>query len=67
MLAECNGLPEGSDEDFTIWTGSHMSADFPANVRWEFVIDIGRQLPEKLHTMAFSMCMVVRRALGLFL
>jgi hypothetical protein len=38
---------ERGDEDFTIRAGSQMSAYLPANVGWEFVVDIGRQLLEK--------------------
>lgn len=66
MSAERDGLPEGSDEDFTIRTGSQMSAYLPANVGREFIVDIVRQLPEKIHALAFAMRMVRRRP-GLFL
>jgi hypothetical protein len=38
-----------------------MSAYLPANVGWEFVVDIGRQLPEKTQATAFTMRMAVRR------
>jgi hypothetical protein len=67
MSAECDGLLEGGNEDFAIRTGSQMSAYLPANVGWEFVVDIGRQLPEKIHALAFAMRMVVRREPGPFL
>jgi hypothetical protein len=60
MPAECNGLTKGGDEDFTIRTGSQMSAYLPANVGGEFVIDIGRQLTEKIHAMALAMRMALR-------
>ena len=39
---------EGNDEDLAIWAGAKMFADLPANVGWELVIDIGRQLPEQV-------------------
>jgi hypothetical protein len=61
MLAERDGVLEGGDEDFAIRAGSQMSAYLPANVGWEFVVDIGRQLPEKVHAMALAMRMAVRR------
>jgi hypothetical protein len=48
MSAKRDGVPEGDDEDFTIRAGSQMSAYLPANVGWEFVVDIGRQLLEKI-------------------
>jgi hypothetical protein len=48
MSAERDGVLERGDEDFAIRTGSQMSAYLPANVGWEFVVDIGRQLPEKI-------------------
>ena len=67
MAAECDGLLEGSDEDFAIRTGPQMSAYLPAYIGWEFVVDIGRQLPKKIHTTAFAMRMVVRRGPGSFL
>ena len=60
MSAERNGLFEGGDEDFTIWTGAKMSAYLLANVGGEFVVDIGGQLPEKIHTMALAMSMALR-------
>jgi len=37
---------EGGDEDFAIRTSSQMSTYLSANVGWEFIVDIGRQLPE---------------------
>ena len=61
MSTEGDGLLEGGDEDFAIRTGSQMSAYLPANVGWEFVVDIGRQLPEKIQTMALAMRMAGRR------
>lgn len=61
MSAERDGVLEGGDEDFAIRTGSQMSAYLPANVGWEFVVDIGGQLPEKIHAMALAMRMAVRR------
>ena len=67
MSAECDGLLEGCDEDFTIRTGAKMSAYLLANVGWEFVVDIGGQLPEKIHAMTLAMRMAVRRWLRLFL
>src|SRR3970040_3183751 len=67
MLAERDGGLERGDEDFAIRTGSQMSAYFPANVEREFIVDIGRQLPEKIHAMALSMRMAVRRWLRHFL
>jgi hypothetical protein len=60
MPAERHGLLEGSDEDFAVRTGSQMPAYLPADVRGEFVIDIGRQLTEKIHAMASTMRMAVR-------
>jgi hypothetical protein len=67
MAAECDGLLEGSDEVFTIRTGSQMSAYLPAYIGWELIVDIGGQLPEKIHTTAFAMRMVLRRGPGSFL
>ena len=67
MSAERDGVLEGGDEDFAIRAGSQMSAYLPANVGWEFVVDIGRQLPEKIQAMALAMRMAVRRWPGLFL
>ena len=60
MSAECDGMLEGSDEDFAVRAGYQMSAYLPANVRWEFVVDIGRQLPEKILAMTLAMHMAVR-------
>ncbi len=48
MSAERDDVLERGDEDFAIRTGSQMSTYLPANVGWEFVVDIGRQLPEKI-------------------
>jgi hypothetical protein len=59
MSAERDGVLEGGDEDFAIRTGSQMSAYFPANVGREFIVDIGRQLSEKIHATALSMRMAV--------
>ena len=67
MSAERDGVLEGDDEAFAIRTGSQMSAYLSTNVGWEFVVDIGRQLPEKIHTMALAMGMAMRRWLGPFL
>jgi hypothetical protein len=67
MSAERDGVLEGGDENFAIRTGSQMSAYLPANVGREFVVDIGRQLPEKIHAMALAMRMAVRRWPRLFL
>jgi hypothetical protein len=53
-------LLKGGDEDFAIRTGSQMPAYLPANVGGEFVVDIGRQLTEKIHAMASTMRMAVR-------
>jgi len=61
MSAERDGVLEGGDEDFAIRAGSQMSAYLPANVGWEFVVDIGGQLPEKIHAIALAMRMAVRR------
>jgi hypothetical protein len=60
MSAERNGLLEGCDEDFTIRTDSQMLAYLPAYVGGELVVDIGGQLPEKIHALALAMRMVVR-------
>jgi hypothetical protein len=60
MTAERDGVLERGDEDFAIRAGSQMSAYLPANIGWEFVVDIGGQLPEKIHTMALAMSMAVR-------
>jgi hypothetical protein len=60
MPAERDGLLKGGDEDFAIRTGSQMPAYLPADVRGEFVVDIGRQLTEKIHAMASTMSMAVR-------
>jgi hypothetical protein len=67
MSAERDGVLEGSNEDFAIRTSSQMLAYFPANVGREFVVDIGRQLPEKIQTMALAMRMAGRRWFGPFL
>lgn len=67
MSAECDGVLEGGDEDFAIRTGSQMSAYFSANVGWEFVVDIGGQLPEKIYAMTLAMRMAVRGWPDLFL
>ena len=48
MSAERDGVLERGDEDFAIRTGSKMSAYLLANVGRKFVVDIGRQLPEKI-------------------
>ena len=61
MLAERDGVLEGGDEDFAIRAGSQMPAYFTANVGGEFVVDIGRQLPEQIHAMALAMGMAGRR------
>ena len=66
MSAERDGVLEGGDEDFAIRTGSQMSAYLPANVGGEFVVDIGRQLLEKIHAMALAMRVAVRRWLDRF-
>ena len=60
MSAERDGVLERGDEDFAIRAGSQMSAYLSANIGWEFVVDIGGQLPEKIHTMALAMSMAVR-------
>jgi len=67
MSAECDGVLERGDEDFAIRTGSQMSAYFSANVGWEFVVDIGGQLPEKIYAMTLAMRMAVRGWPDLFL
>lgn len=64
MSAERDGVLERGDEDFAIRTGSQMSAYLTANVRGELVIDIGRQLPEKVHTMTLAVIMPVGGWLG---
>jgi hypothetical protein len=48
MSTKRDGVLERSDEDFTIRAVSQMPAYLPANVGWEFVVDIGRQLLEKI-------------------
>jgi hypothetical protein len=65
MSAKRDGVLEGGDEDFTIRAGSQMSAYLPANLGWEFVVDIGRQLLEKFYAMPLAMR--VRRGAGPFL
>ena len=60
-MAERDGVLEGGDKDFAIRAGSQMPAYFPANVRGEFVVNIGRQLPEQIHAMALAMGMAVSR------
>ena len=60
MSTERDGVLEGGDEDFAIRTGSQMSAYLLANVGREFVVDIGRQLSEKIHAMALAMRMAGR-------
>jgi len=60
MSTERDGLHEGCDKHFAIWTGPQMPANLLANVCWEFVVDIGGQLPEKIHATPFAMRMVVR-------
>ena len=66
MSAERHGVLERGDEDFAVRTGSQMSAYFLADIRWEFVVDIGRQLSEQIHAVALVIGMVVRRWLGFF-
>jgi len=61
MSAECDSVLEGGDEDFAIRTCSQMLAYLPANVGWEFIVDIGRQLPEKIHAMVLAMRRAMRR------
>jgi hypothetical protein len=61
MSAEGDGVLEGSDEDFAIRASSQMPAYLSANVGWQFVIDVRRQLPEKIQTMALTMGMGSRR------
>jgi hypothetical protein len=60
-----DGVLEGGDEDFTIRAGPQMPANLPANVDWEFIVDIGRQLLEKIDAMPLAMR--VRRESGPFL
>jgi hypothetical protein len=67
MSTECDGLLEGRDKNFAIRTGPQMPAYLPANVGWKFVVDIGRQLPEKIQAPAFAMRMMVRYGPGTFL
>jgi hypothetical protein len=67
MPAERDGVLERGDEDFAIRAGSQMLAYLPANVGGEFVVDIGRQFPEKIHTVTLAMGMAVRRWPGPFL
>ena len=55
MSAKRNGVPEGDDEDLTIRAGSQMPSYLPANLGWKFVVDIGRQLLEKLYAMPLAM------------
>lgn len=43
-----------------------MLAYFLADIGWEFVVDIGRQLPEQIHAVAPVMGMAVRRWSGSF-
>jgi hypothetical protein len=61
MSAECDGLLEGSDEDFAIRTGSQMPANLSTNVRGKLVVNISRQLPEKICAMALAMRMGLRK------
>ena len=65
MSAECDCMLEGGDEDFAIRTSSQMSTYLSANVGWEFIVDIGRQLLEKIDAMPLAMR--VRRESGPFL
>ena len=60
MSAKRDGVPEGSNEDFAIRAGSQMPAYLLANIGWKFVVDIGRQLPEKVHATALAMRMALR-------
>ena len=43
-----------------------MSAYFLADIGWEFVVDIGRQLPEQIHAVTPVIGMAVRRWPGSF-
>ena len=60
MSAKRDGVSEGGNEDFAIRAGSQMPAYLLANIGWKFVVDIGRQLPEKVHAMALAMRMALR-------
>jgi hypothetical protein len=59
MPAEDDGLPEGEDEDLAIRAVAEMFADFPANVGWKLVVNIGGQLPEQIEAMALARLMAV--------
>jgi hypothetical protein len=61
MSAECDGVLERGDEDFAIRASSQMLAYLSANLGWQFVVDVRRQLPEKIQTMALTMGMGSRR------
>jgi hypothetical protein len=66
MSAECDGVLKGGDEHFAVRAGSQMAPYLSTNVGREFVIDIGGQLPEKIHAIPLSVAMAVRRWPGLF-
>jgi hypothetical protein len=52
---------EGSNEDFAIRAGSQMSTYLSTDIGRELVVDVGGQLPEKVHTATLAMRMVLRR------
>lgn len=60
MSAEGDGVLKGGDEDFAVRAGSHMASYLRTHLRREFVVDVGRQLPEKIHAIALTMAMVLR-------
>jgi hypothetical protein len=67
MSAKRDGMLEGGDKNFTVRAGSQMLPYLTANVGGEFIVDIGRQFPEKLYAMALAMRIAVRRGPGPFL
>lgn len=59
MTAECDRLPERFDKVLAIGAGAEMAAEFCADIRWEFIIDVGGQLPKNVQATAFPRLVAV--------
>jgi hypothetical protein len=59
VTTERDRLPERGDKDFAIRTGAQVAAKFAANVRGQFVVDIGGQLLQYVQAMAFARLMTM--------
>jgi hypothetical protein len=61
MSTKRDGMLKGGDEHFAIRTSSQMLAYLPANIGGEFVVDIGRQLPEKIQAVVVAVGIAMSR------